>query len=62
MKATKGRKEAFLLPFASSCLQSFAVRTPTVERPGKAATGNQDPYGIRAIQQLPVLHWSMPYK
>lgn len=61
MKAPENRKEISFL-FVSSHLQSFAVRMPTVERQEKAATHNQDPYGVRAIQWLPGLHWSVSYK
>lgn len=38
------------------------MRTPTVGWPEEAATGNQDPRGIRAIQRLPGLHRSVAYK
>lgn len=62
MKAAEGRKEDFFFSFASSHLWPFAVRTPTVERQEEAATGNQDPFGIRAIQRLPGLYWSVAYK
>lgn len=55
-------KKDFLFPLASSHLQSSAVRTSTVERKDKAATGNQDPRGIRANPGLPGLHWSVAYK
>lgn len=61
MKAAEGRKEDFF-PFTSSHLRPFAVRTPTVERKEEAAAGNQDPFGIRAIQSLPGLYWSVAYK
>lgn len=49
MKTAEDRKEDFLLSSASSHLRPFAARTPTVERQGKAAPGNQDPCGSRAI-------------
>lgn len=47
------------LCFACSHLWPFAVRTPTVERQEEAAAGNQDPFGIRAIQaaRSPLVGW-----
>lgn len=49
-EGSRGQKGGFSFSCASSHLRPFAIRTPTVERQEKAATGNQNPCGIRAIQ------------
>jgi hypothetical protein len=61
MKPEKGRRED-LFSFDSSHFWPFAVRTPSVERQEETATGNQDPFGIRAIPKLPGLPWWVAYK